>query len=155
MEVAVEVAWGQRDHLPMAGDWREGCGLRAIGLPGDAREPVAQVCRSGGHVRGAGLRGGCAGLSWAGRLALLSWPGWERGAAPPALGAGRAERGPDVSAGGFVCPERGPGWGQWPRPRCCQASSFHCDPGAGGMETGEARGGGCRKRGTGFSILGA
>lgn len=146
----MEVAWGQRDHLPMAGDWREGCGLRAFGLSGDAREPVAQVCRSGGHVRGAGLRGGCAGLSWAGRLALLSWPGWERGAAPPALGAGRAERGPDVSAGGFVCPERGPGWGQWPRPSCCQASSFHCDPGAGGMETGEARGGGCRKRGTGF-----
>lgn len=72
---------------------------------------MAQVCRSGGHVRWAGLWAGCAGQSWAGLLALHSWPGWELRAAPPALGAGRAERGPDVSAGGFVRPEQGPGWG--------------------------------------------
>lgn len=79
--VAVAVAWGQRDRLPMVGDWREGCGLRAIGFPGDAREPMAQVCRSGGHVRGVGLRAGCAGLSWAGRSSLLAGVGAPRSSA--------------------------------------------------------------------------
>lgn len=56
-----------------------------------------------------GLRAGCcaAGLAAGGWLPAPG-PGWERGAAPPALGAGRAERGPDVSAGGFVRPQRGP-----------------------------------------------
>lgn len=83
MVVAVPVAWGQRDHLPMVGDWREGCGLRVIGLPGDAREPVAQVCRSGGHVRGAGLRAGCAGaeLGWPLGSSLLAGVGAPRSSA--------------------------------------------------------------------------
>lgn len=56
----------------------------------------------------AGLRAGCAAGLAAGGSLLAPGPGWERGAAPPALGAGRAERGPDVSAGGFVRPQRGP-----------------------------------------------
>lgn len=67
--------------------------------------------RAGGtslQVRRARARAG--GLRWAAGLAagLRCGPGWERGAAPPALGAGRAERGPDVSAGGFVRPQPGP-----------------------------------------------
>lgn len=101
---AVAVARGQRARLPMAGDGREG-----RGLPGD---------ESSRWHKFAGRAGTCAGrapggLRWAAGLAAGSWllaagPGWERGAAPPALGAGRAERGPDVSARGFARPQQGP-----------------------------------------------
>lgn len=103
--VAVAVARGQHARLPMAGDRREG-----RGLPGDGRAGGTSLQVGRARAR-AGLRAGFAGLlGW--RLAagswLVPWPGWEHGAAPPALGAGRAERGPDVSAGGFVRPQQGP-----------------------------------------------
>lgn len=45
---------------------------------------------------------------WAGGWRLAPGLGWESDWAPPAPGAGRAERGPDVSAGGFVSPQQGP-----------------------------------------------
>lgn len=103
--VAVAVARGQHARLPMAGNRREG-----RGLPGDGRAGGTSLQVGRARAR-AGLRAGFAGLlGW--RLAagswLVPWPGWEHGAAPPALGAGRAERGPDVSAGGFVRPQQGP-----------------------------------------------
>lgn len=100
---AVAGARGQRVGLPMAGDRRE---ARAAGAraPGGRTQPAAQVCRSGGHVRG---RAGGVGLrGW--RLVIT--PGRGGSAARLRLHWGPAEPrgGPDVSAGGFVRPQPGP-----------------------------------------------
>lgn len=103
MAVLVAVARGQRVGLPMAGDGRE---ARAAGAraPRGRAEPVAQVCRSGGHVRG---RAGCAGLP--GWLLVLA-PGRGGSAARLRLHWGpAAPRGALTSAPGALCARsRGP-----------------------------------------------
>ena len=131
MAVLVAVARGQRVGLPMAGDGRSGS---------------SGTGRAGGtslQVRRARARAG--GLRWAAGLAAgpRSGPGWERGAAPPALGAGRAERGPDVSAGGFVRPQPGPQPGSARAEAAAKlaASSGTPERAPRGAETGKASGG--------------
>lgn len=119
------VARSQRARLPMAGDGREGCGLRAFGLPGDGQSRWHKFAGLAGTCADR-APAGCAARGWP--LAPSSRPGWERGAAPPALGAGRAERGPDVSAGGFVRPELEPDWGQRERGVCRQSPRLPLGP---------------------------
>lgn len=82
----------------MAGDGR---GARAAGSAGTLRAGGASSQIGRTRAR-AGLRTGCCA---AGGL-LAPRPGWER--CGVGMEAGRAERGPDVSAGGFVRPQPGP-----------------------------------------------
>lgn len=84
-----------------------GDGLEGRWLPGDRPSRWGEFAGGAGTRARAGLLAGCAGLR-AGGWRLAPGLGWESDWAPPALGAGRAERGPDVSAGGFVSPQQGP-----------------------------------------------
>lgn len=159
---AVVVARGQRARLPMAGDWREGRGLWARGLPGDGQSRWHKFAGLAGTCAGRARAGCCAaGLAAGGwRLAPGSWllapgPGWERRAAPPALGAGRAERGPDVSAGGFVRPQRGPEPGSGRARVAGSAGGFLRDPPSGRAREREKLGWGWDSERGGVTDLGA
>lgn len=86
----------------MAGDRRE---ARAAGAraPGGRTQPAAQVCRSGGHVRG---RAGGVGLrGW--RLVITPGRGGSAARLRLHWGPAAPRGGPDVSAGGFVRPQPG------------------------------------------------